>query len=77
MKSEGTCNILGGINVYVTGDINPPEPDVGIFHYYVDDYQLYFNTGKPGRELPSSMYEKGTNNDEDEIKYALITGDYR
>ncbi len=75
MKSEGTCCILGGLSVYVEGNLCPPEPDIGIYNYYLDDYKLYFNTGKPGRELPNAMYEKVTDDDEDEIECALLSGD--
>ena len=40
-KIDFDMMILGGLSVHVEATMAPAEPDVGIMHSYVDDYELF------------------------------------
>ena len=44
MTEIGTT-IKGGLPVIAIGEIAGPEPDVGIFHYYIEDFRLEWFSG--------------------------------
>jgi len=73
--AQAQVEILGGLTVLARGPICPPEPDVGIFHPYVVDWELFWTTGK-GKELPESMYQRVSNADEEAIEHALLTDEF-
>jgi len=49
-KIDFDMMILGGLSVHVKATMAPAEPDVGILHSYIDDYEL-FVYGKGGRRM--------------------------
>lgn len=73
MNVSFETTILGGLPVYVQGNVAPPEPDVGIFHYYVYDYEIFWASGKKLRNIPNSMYERMTEDEIDDLKEEILT----
>lgn len=49
--------ILGGLPVVVKAAIMSPDPEVGIFRSYLEEYELYW---LKGGEVPRSIYDRIT-----------------
>jgi hypothetical protein len=53
-----SCRILGGLPVELRYSIAPRDPDVGIFHPYVDEYEIIAIGNKSCRRSPAWLYRR-------------------
>lgn len=67
-------HVLGGLLLDCTAELAPPEPDVGIFNWWLDDFALFWHTGNryKRREVPQKIYDRLTEDDKEAIRLAAL-----
>ena len=57
---EEEITVLGGLPVICRAEFSPAEPDIGIYHKAMMDYELFWLPSKNGKlkSVPGSIYDR-------------------
>ena len=56
--AEIDTTVFNGFPITVKFEIHKPEPDVGIFSHYIDDFEIVRIGNKKVKKYPSWLYDK-------------------